>query len=280
MALNASGILSAGAGLRDGHGGAVKAIAPLVTGRGLLARFTPVKNVTPPGVLKQKIYLPCVLGTFTVTETALHNDYNTLSSGQFSQPGAGGQGAVQLRTFDIDTLTLTWDAAWLVVTNQEESLVRSQFTKILRSRKPVQLMINFHPHPQKDPVLNIGVTLRQKSEDIRPGENDTRYMTFQIEEWRDPSTKRRGSAGTNGRKRGVSLPATVKLAADDTLDSLSQAYYGTYAGWRDIRDANGITTKFGAKSKITALGGRWKVGVNVKIPAVPMSAKPQAYLGN
>lgn len=274
-ALHPKGILSAGNAERHGNG--AKAAGPLITGHGLVARLSPVKGVTSPAVIKHNVYLPCILGTFTVAETALWNDYNTVSAGQFSQPGAGGPGAQQLKTMTLDTLTLAWDAKWMVVTNQSERVIRDTLQRILRRRQPVMLMINFNPKPDKTPVYFEAISIRNTSTDIRPGEGDTHYITIGIEQWRDTTTGRRGSTtGDGARKRGVSLPATVKLAAGDTLDSLSFAYYGTYAGWRAIRDANGITKKFGPKSAIVGLA-KWKVGSKIKIPAATASAKQQAY---
>lgn len=274
-ALHAGGLRHAGdAGKVSNSAGAAGA---LITGAGLVARITPIKNITSPAVLKQKLYLPCILNTLTIAETALWNDYNTVSAGQFSQPGAGGRDAQQLKTATIDTLTLAWDAKWMVVTNQSDRVIVDTLQRILRARQPVMLMINWTPKADKTPEFFEAVTLRTSSKDIRPGEADTRYLTVAIEQWRDATTGRRGSTtGDGSRKRGVSLPATVKLAATDTLDSLSYAYYGTYAGWRTIRDANGITKKFGAKTAIVGLA-KWKVGSKIKIPAANAGAKQQAY---
>lgn len=243
-------------------------------GFGLVARFSPIKGVTPANVLARNIWMPCVLNTLTVSETALHNEYDTLSAGHFSQAAMGPPSATQFKTLSMDTLTLAWDAKWLVVTGQDPQAFRGALFGVLRARKAVRLMINFHPHPGSAPEFNEMVTLRSSTMDIRPGEGDTRYITVQISQWRDQSAGRRSSsAKAASRKRGVSLPTSVKLTATDTLDSLSYEYYGRYDYWRDIRDANSMGTKVGAKTPVVNLGGRWKVGVKIQIPSVDTGDK-------
>jgi nucleoid-associated protein YgaU len=140
----------------------------------------------------------------------------------------------------------------------------------LRSKKPVHMLVTLSPHPLPRPELDMLVTLRRLTRELRPGERDTRYMSIDFKEWRDSSVRRRQhEAPGSSRKRGVKLPTTHKLKATDTLYSLAHEYYGTYGPWRLIRDANGIPKRFGAKTKIVTLPGHFKVGHKLKIPQVP-----------
>lgn len=242
---------------------------------GLVVRFSPIHGVTPKSALHHKIWLPATLNTFVVSEDALHNEYDTLSAGTFSQAALGPASARRLRSTSLDSLTVAVDAPWFVYRGQDPHSLRVRLHEILRHRKPVRLLATLHPHPNAHPELDMHVTFRSITEDKqRPGERDTRYFTIAISEWRDPRAKRRShyrgaGPGRGSRKHGENLPTTHKLKADDTLASLSHEYYGRYDEWRAIRDANGIPHRFGSKDKIVSLPGHFKAGAKIKIPQVP-----------
>ena len=250
--------------------------ASALEGGGLVARFSPIKKVTPKIVLDHAIYCPAIISTPTVTEAALHTDYDTLSSGQFSQPSLGPPHVEsQLRTLPIDTLTLDYDPKWFVVTGQHPDYVRRKLADILRARRPVHLLVFWHPHKGQPPDTQMPVTVRTFTHEVRPGENDANYMTLDIHEWRDPSTpvdSSRPPGGSSSRKHGEDLPTTTKLAADDTLHSLSHEFYGSFSHWREIRDANKIPKRFGQKTPIVNLGGHFKVGAKIIIPKPDQSS--------
>jgi nucleoid-associated protein YgaU len=248
-----------------------------MSGEGLVARFKPIKGVTPKGALDRSIYLPAMLDTFTVDETAQHNEYDTLSGGHFSQPAMGNQNARQLRTTTPNAIIVDFDAPWLVATGQDPQEIRRRLSEILRFKKAVHMMVFFHPsRHQISSELDMYCTFRDISTDVRNGELETRYLTITISEWRDPVVHRRSSS--TSRKHGISLPTTHKLTATDTLSSLSFEYYGSYAFWREIRDANSISKRFGAHTKLVTLPGRWKVGYKVKIPNVQVGLTPRPAL--
>jgi hypothetical protein len=245
-----------------------KANSAKITGTGMVARFAPIKGVTPTGALDRRLWLPAMLDPYTIDETAQHNEYDTISGGHFSQPAQGDQNARQFRTLTIQAITVEFDAPWLVATGQDPEWVRSRLAEILRFKKPVQLTVTFNPHRgHPGPETEMYCTFRQLTQEVRNGEIETRYITIDLSEWRDPSTQRRGSAPTS-RKKGVNLPTTHALTAKDTLSSLSFDYYGSYSFWRVIRDANGISKRFGQKTPLVSLPGRWKVGLKIKIPAL------------
>jgi hypothetical protein len=249
-------------------GAAVSPGRARIRGEGLVARFAPIKAITPKGALDRRLWLPAMLDPFSVTEQAQHNEYDTLTGGHFSQPAQGNQNARQFRTTTLSAITVEFDAPWLVATGQDPQWVLSRLAEILRFKKPVQLTVTFNPsRGYPGPELEMYCTFRQVTKEIRNGEVETRYLTIDLSEWRDPSTQRRGSAPSS-RKKGVSLPATHKLTAKDTLASLSMEYYGTYAFWRDVRDANGVSKRFGQKTPLVSLPGRWKVGYKIKIPSI------------
>ena len=259
-----------GAATSGGGSGALArpgSTAAKITGEGLVARLSPIAGQTPSSALAGNLYLPAVMNTFTVSETALHNEYDTLTDGHFSQAQMGGANARQFRTATVDSITVDYATAWQTATGQDPAWVRARLFEILRSKKPVRLLVTFNPNLGRPVEFDGAITLRQIDKDVRPGENESRYLTLYISEWRDPSVGRASSSG-GSRAAGVTLPTTHVLTATDTLNSLSMAYYGSYAFWKFIRDANGITPRFGAKTPLVQLPGRWKAGANVKIPAL------------
>jgi hypothetical protein len=239
-----------------------------IRGVGLVVRFSPIKGITPQGALSRKLYLPATLDPFTVDEQSVHNEYDTISGGHFSQPAQGDQNARSFRTMSLDTITVDFDAPYLVAKGQDPLWVRERLYEILRFRKPVHMLVTFNPSRHLGSEFEGDITIREISKDVRNGELETRYLTLTISEWRDPSAARRSVNAGGSRKKGVSLPTTHQLTAKDTLASLSQDFYGSYAFWRDIRDANGISKRFGQKTPIVSLPGRFKVGYKLKIPAL------------
>lgn len=244
-----------------------------IASAGAVVRFAPIRGITPRTALASRLWLPALLGQWDLTETALHNEYDTLSAGQFSQPAMGPASARQLRTTTLNTLTMDFDPAWFVARGQDAYNVRERVKEILRARKPVHLLIYVQPWPDGRPELDAFVTLRQVTTTIQAGEVDTRYLAVDISEWRSPTAGRIGSSSTvHPRKKGVDLPATHRLAAGDTLASLAQDFYGSARHWRAIRDANAISKRFGQKTPIVSLSGHWKVGSKIKIPAIGKAA--------
>jgi LysM repeat protein len=234
---------------------------------GAIARFDAIKGVTGKGVLDEPLRLPAVLNTITVSEEAAHTEYDTVSAGQFSMPSQGGASARKLRGLDLETLTVSYPARFLVERNLDADDVRDRLFAILRSKKPVMLTLVVRWGEPK-PLVRMSITFRSISEELRPGESDTRYFTITIKEWRDTSVDRKSSKAS--RKPGVTLPTTHKLSATDTLESLAFEYYGSYGDWRAIRDANGISKRFGQAVALVKLG-RYKVGSTVKVPRLGVS---------
>lgn len=241
-----------------------------IVGQGVVVRFAPIKGITPKAALAGRLWLPGIIDQWDLTEPALHNEYDTLSAGQFSQAAMGPASARRLRTTTLNTLTMDMDPAWFIARGQDAYGIRASLSEILRHRKAVHLLMYMRPDPASGkPEVDMYCTLRQTTQTIRPGEADTRYVSVDVSEWRDPNSGRLGSTSQqHSRSHGNLLPTLHKLAAGDSLGSLSNTYYGSYAHWRDIRDANGITKRFGEKTAIVTLPGRWKVGANVAIPIV------------
>lgn len=243
----------------------------LVSGQGLVIRLAPIKGITPVSALAGRVYLPAHVDQLDISEQALHNEYDTLSGGHFSQPAMGGASARQFRTTTLSTLTMDWEPSWFVVTRQDPVQIRQAIAEILRAKKAVHLLGFLHPHPLDQPEFDMYCTLRQNTVSLRQGEVDTRYQSVDISEWRDPSVVRRSSSN-GSRKKGVQLPTTKAITATDTLQSLSMEFYGTYEFWRDLRDLNGISPRFGQKTVLVSLPGRWKVGYKIKIGAISTQA--------
>lgn len=120
----------------------------------------------------------------------------------------------------------------------------------------------------------MDVTFRSVQREIRPAENDTLYLTLSIKEWRDARVKKVGHRPPARHRRGETRPRTHKLTATDTLRSLSMHYYGSYAFWREIRDANHIPARWGASTPLVRLPGRFRTGYAVTIPLVATVHNP------
>lgn len=240
-------------------------------GSGMAVRFSPIKGVTPKSVLDRHIWLPAVISDTVITEDALHNEYDTISAGQFSMAAMGDASARQLRTGEYDTLILETSAKWLTIRHQNPAKLNQTLDEILRAKKAVLLTVTFHPNPSSHPEEQFPITFRELTREVHGPERDTTYRSLQFSEWRDHTTGRRSDAP--GRKHGDPVPTTKNITASDTLSSLSMEYYGSYAFWKQIRDANGITAKFGQNTAIVSLSGRWKTGAKIKIPAVSGSGQ-------
>lgn len=233
---------------------------------GLRCRFSRIPGETPKGVVDHPVYMPALLGNLDVDEEAQHAEYTTVSAGQFSQGAQGGSVARMLRSLEVEGLTLDWDAEWLVDSGQDPAKVRGALYAILRSKKPVELMLTLAgSDPSIEPELHIFCTFRAVKRVMREQQPDTRYYSITIKEWRSPNVERRGTK--EGRKPGVKFPTTVKLKSSDTLHSLAHEYYGRYEFWRDIRNANGISTRFGQNTPLVDLA-KYKIGSKIKLPKI------------
>lgn len=232
---------------------------------GARCRFSRIPGQTPKGVLDSSLTLPAVIGNLELEEEAQHTDYTTLSAGQFSERAQGGTVARMLRAINVEGLTLDWSAAWLVEQGLTAEAVKGALAQVLRSKKPVEMLLMVGTDPTVEPMVRMNVTFRGLKWTLRTQENDTRYLNLTIKEWRDASVERKGTV--EGRKPGVKFPATHALNKTDTLQSLAHEFYGTYSLWRDIRDANGISKKFGQKTPLVKLD-RYKTGSIIKLPKI------------
>lgn len=224
---------------------------------GLRVRLRRIDGETPKGVLHRPLVLPAVLRGFGWTEEFMHSDYDTIADGQFSQPAAGGASARQLRTIDdIETLTMIWQPQWLIYVDAGQ--VERELRAVGRSKKPVELLATpYLGGGARKPLLRASITIRSLSVALREGEPDTTYFTLRIEEWRNASTKRRGAGHSK-------LPTTVEIDANDTLYGLSDRFYKTHAGWKEIARENGIPN-FGPSTPLVQ-HKRFRVGSKLKIP--------------
>lgn len=237
--------------------------------QGMRVRLIPIPGVTPREVLLEQLVLPAVLDEFEVSGEAAHNDYTTVRAGEFSAPGGGEKRSHRrLRTSDLEALTLIWHAPWLQSLDQDPKAVHDALWRIHDYRKPVLLAARIRQQGWEDEVLRMPVTVRSLRERVRKGEPDTRYFSIATKEWRDNSVRRRGRGVGRGKVR---LPARHKLDSNDTLHSLAKHYYGSYAGWRTIRNENKIPTSWGQSTPLVQMK-RFKVGSVVRIPKKPPSA--------
>lgn len=227
----------------------------------LRVRLSRIAGETPRGVLDSPLYLPAVLGDFTVAEEASHTEYETHRAGRFSVAAGGTATARQLRTVDLQALTIDWQASWATWTDPRE--VMNELSAVLRSRRPCELFaIQQWGAPSE---LRMHVTLRRLERTLRPGEADTRYWSIAISEWRNPRTRRASADSPRAR-----WPKTYALKAGSaftsvTLMDLSETFYGYSGGWSVIGGANGLAA-WGPRSPISR-SGLFHVGSQLVIPA-------------
>jgi hypothetical protein len=226
--------------------------------RGLRVRLSRIPGETAKGVLRSPVYLPVVLGPFTVSEEASHFEYDTHRAGQFSVPAQGPKTARSLRDLGLDTLTLDWQASWLDYTDPRRFM--NAVNDVLRARSPVLLLATLQFGDPEE--FRAPVTLRRTTRELRPGEADTRYWTLEVREWRNASLSRRTADPKNDR-----LPARHHLTATDTWSSLAQKYHHTSMTWRVIAKKNGLP-QWGARTPIVN-STKFKVGDIVTIPKAP-----------
>jgi hypothetical protein len=227
---------------------------------GLRLRISAIPGLTPKTILREPLRIPVVLGPdFTIEETALHTEFDTVSAGQFSSP-AGGKKAPQLKALSFDALTLTWPAKWLTFPETDPDEVREELGEILRARKAVELFA-FLGASGKGQELRMWATLRSMTRILRHGENDTRYYSLDWKQYRSPTVHRRGA------NQYADLPTTYALEKDDTLRSIADHYYGTEGMWQFLAQQNGIKS-WGGDDPLVKMN-RFKVGDKIKVPLPP-----------
>lgn len=239
-------------------------------GPGLRVRFSRIRGVTRKGVLERPLYLPVALGEFTVEESAEHRDYSTVAAGEFSVPASGDKTARQLRTTELETLTIDWHryARWLANTDVTPEEVREELERILRYRTPFQVLATLSLARGAPSEIRMRATLRSMRRTLRPGERDTRYFTLELKEWRDNRVTRRQHGG-KGHGHKHKLPTTAELTGATSLWSLARHFYGSASPeWRAIARANGIR-HWGPKTPLVRMR-RFKSGDKVKIPRKPV----------
>lgn len=228
--------------------------------QGLRLRLASIPGLTPKGILREPLRLPCVLGPdFQIEEQALHTEFDTVGAGQFSSPAAG-QKAPQLQSLSFDSLSLTWDAKWLTFPETSPEEMLEELQEILRSRKPVELFAYVGPHGTKQ-ELRMNATLRSLSRILRHGETDTRYYSLEWKQYRSPVLHRKGA------NNYTNLPAQHALDKNDTLRSIATAYYGAGTMWQFLASANGIKS-WGSEDPLVKMN-RFKEGDKIKVPLPP-----------
>lgn len=230
-------------------------------GPGLRVRLSRAVGLTPGDVLVPPLYLPVALGEFSFDEEFSHSDYLG-PFGEFSQPAPGGPTARSLRSSDIETLTLDWEAPWMTGGFTDPQEARRVLYRLARSKRPFDLLATVQfGRPEE---LRMRATIRGISRVLRPGEADTRYMTIRLREWRDNRVRRLSSLQGRDRNTGGRLPASHPITARDTLHSITRIYYGSTGGWRDVANANGITN-WGPGRPLVEMG-RFKAGDKIVVP--------------
>lgn len=237
----------------------------MARGDGLRVRLASIEGVTPTTVLVDKLYFPAVTGDFEFTETAQHNDYRTISGGEFSQPAGGDKTARDLRRFDLEVFAprLRGQFPFLVDSTADYEDVHRQLFDIMRSKRAVDFLASLDLTGRSE--LACDVTIRSVTRSMRHAQLDTRYFTVSFTEWRDTALRRRSTKAPPQAAFAPQLPTKVKLLSTDTADSLARKYYGAPELAAVIIAANGLG-KWGRTTPI-AESAKFKVGQLITIPS-------------
>lgn len=173
-----------------------------------------------------------------------HQEYETVSAGQFSRPGGR-----QLATINFGSLFVDYDPGWAAyhygtdrgappvdVLGWTETLL-----DILDSGTPIAVTIGQPRLWGRWDVRQLPMTLRNLEVEERAGENDARYFDVQMTEWRRQTlaVKRRGLPVTVtlhefGDKGTWDAGGGRQSVRDPTLTKLARKFYGDPTKWRTI----------------------------------------------
>lgn len=175
-------------------------------GDGLKIILRGVPNLTDPDVLDSPFFFQSPpIDNFTWTASHTHDDYDTINAGQFSRPSSR-----QLKSTSFSTLFIDWDAPWALTAAVLPIKVAHQLVAIQDTGTPFRLIVHqaelwgAHHHE-----LDTLATLRSISVEHRGGEPDTRYVSMDVTEFRDPSARSRGPG--NRKPPMHKLPTSARL---------------------------------------------------------------------
>lgn len=218
---------------------------------GLRVKMEPVKGITPKDLMpKRGFYFQAPpLEEFVVDYAHAHNDYSTITNGQFSR-----RSGVQLRTAQFDTLVVDY-ATWTII---EEPVIIEELSQLLidicESGEAFRLIVahsidadgfDDDSRSMAGPELMMKATLRELTVSEKAGEGDARYLNVAFHEYRQPITLVHAIAGTWPRivmlyEDGHALDAETLRRFNDpvTLHRLAKAYYHDPSKWRFISGYN------------------------------------------
>lgn len=242
------------------------------TGIGVVASLTVLRGFSEKGVFSANgdnaLVFPALLNDFTYTEATNHQDFSTVSGGEFSQVALGDDDAHQLRRGTLSTLAMEINVArradlpfWYSgAAPLHWSIVRDTVQDILRSKQPVYLYAAIQKTGRAE--LSMPVTLRNLSFSTRNGTPQARFLDVDFTEYR--------VFGVDRAKVGYAsaFPVKHRVAAGDTWTKLAQTYYGSASKWRSIVREN-ATSQYIMVSTMDVTKMGFKVGQTITIPAPP-----------
>lgn len=213
---------------------------------------------TTDGVLEAPLrFQSGPLDSLPVTQEGVHEEYETVRSGQFSRRAGGRQ---LRRSEGWETILLDWEASWADPDADDPERIKTELRACAELGGPFSLLVTHGD----DVEINMRVTLRRNDRDFRAGEADTRYLQLDFVEWRPNEVRRKGSRKTGAKGSRRKRPGRHKLKPKDTLFSLAKDQYGTHKGWRDIAEANGLRS-WGPNDPIVD-SKKFAKGDTVKLP--------------
>lgn len=220
---------------------------PLLDTQGLRVIIAPIKGITPAGLFQHGAFVfQCPpLDSFQEQFAYNHGDFPTAFAGERSRPGGRQLETIQFDTLWLDDGSARHGPAWTIVPKAIDPIAaKNRLKAILYSGKPFWMMAHQMPVWHKYD-LRMMATMRSLTSQEKHGEEDARYFSIQVREWRDASIQDRvmgEGAPHGGGKRGATGAVSVRALPDtqDSLHKLSKWFYGTTTMATAIAKANGI----------------------------------------
>lgn len=233
---------------------------------GMRVELRPIKGLTRRGLFHDdKWYFQCPpMDPFTITYGHDSQEYETTFDGTFSTVASAKLDLLQFKTLMVED-----NYHWLLIHDFDVKEGRDLLKDLSKSGTP----FNIHCFHFKGGGSEYSGPVTLTDYIHTESEPFAYYQDVTFKEYRDPTESTK--IHEHKRKGGRDWPQHHKLTAKDTLYSLAIKYYGKATAGRLIAEANHIRTS-SFDIPIVKLGGKWKVGVVITLPAPP-PGKPKKH---
>lgn len=256
---------------------------------GLRVIFGPIEGVTYGSAFKDGdafVFQCPPLDEFQENHNFNHSDYDTAFAGQRSRPGGRQLIEIQFNTLWLDDGSKNHAPGWAVVKQAMDPLeAKQRLIRLGRSMRPFWVMAHQMPMWHRYD-LRLQMTMRSLSSLEKHGEEDSRYFSISLKEFRDSSVQSRsnGKAGPIDRvgPGGTTLSVAFLTGDEETLYEIATKYYGSSGMWKSIKSANPVLSEIGPsdnlKTKFAPLGSfsaARAVATKIWLPPRVATPKPQ-----